>query len=201
MVRKFFHIGFVLFCFVWATSATAQPSRRLQKAVIESTPLINTTTGKNQRIKLRSDTKLYLYIFLSPDCPLCRNYASTVNKILDAYGEDQIQAYGIIPGKSYPDSSINEYIHTFSIQYPILKDAGQKLTKYMKASTTPEVFLTAWNGEVLYQGAIDNWAVGLGKTRAVTTEHYLANAIDGYLNGLPQKFLYIEPVGCLINEY
>lgn len=55
------------------------------------------------------------------------------------------------------------------------------LAKYLKATTTPEVFVLNNKGEVVYSGAIDNWAIDLGEKRQVITEFYLKDALNALL--------------------
>lgn len=169
-------------------------------AAISAIPLYNTSQKDSVHIKWENDNTMHLFVFLSPDCPLCRNYAPLINKIEAIYNK-KIKVYGIIPGRSYNDSLVNEFIHTFSVQYPLLKDPQQMLKKYLKASTTPEVYLLNNAGVLLYQGAIDNWAVSLGKKRVKATENYLLDAVNNSLNNIPVAVKYKQPVGCLINDY
>lgn len=199
MVRKRLHISLTIIGFFCAMFTYAQKGLLpLNPSVISSTPLYNTLQQNSAFVKWSN--RMHLFVFLSPDCPLCRNYAPLLNKIATDY-HDEIQVNGIVPGRSYPDSLVNEFVKTFSVQYPLLKDSKQQLKKYFNASATPEVFLLDENGIVLYRGAIDNWAVALGKKRIKVTEHYLYDAINSSLNNMPVATKYAPPVGCIINDY
>ena len=172
----------------------------INTSIISSIPLYNTLQKKTTYIKWQAKKTLHLFVFLSPDCPLCRNYAPIINKLEHDYKEE-IEIYGIIPGASYPDSEVNEFIHTFSVKYPVLKDSKQQLKKQFNATTTPEVYLLDDAGIVIYRGAIDNWAIDLGKKRVQATEYYLAEAVKNKLNNIPVAIRYVQPVGCIINDY
>lgn len=198
---KQIHTYLTLIGFLGAVVTYAQRTTLLlDPAVISSTSLYNTAQKKPGFITWNTDKPLHLFVFLSPDCPLCRNYAPILNSLEIGY-RNQVQVYGIIPGRSYPDSLINEFISTFSVQYPVLKDNGQQLKKYFNASTTPEVYLLDDTGALLYQGAIDNWAVALGKKRVKATEHYLLDAVKNSSDNIPVVIKYAQPVGCIINDY
>lgn len=172
----------------------------LSSEVITSVPLYNPLQKDSAFITWNAEKALHLFIFLSPDCPLCHNYAPLINQLYVQYN-DQIQVYSIIPGRSYSDSLVRQFAETFSVHFPILKDSRQVLTKYFKASKTPEVFLLNNTGKVLYHGAIDDWAVALGKKRIKTTRHYLKDALENGLKGFPIATVYVPAVGCIINEY
>lgn len=198
-MRKWLHISFTIIGFFWVVFVQAQKNALpLHPSVISSTPLYNTVQQDSAFVEWNK--QLQLFVFLSPDCPLCRNYAPLINKLQTEYG-NQVQVHGIVPGRSYPDSQVNEFIKTFSVPYPVLKDSRQQLKNYFNASTTPEVFLLGENGTILYSGAIDNWAVALGKQRIKTTEHYLLDAIKSTLNNIPIAIKHAPPVGCIINDY
>lgn len=177
-----------------------KPQLPLNSALITSVPLYSPLQKDSAFIRWDAEKALHLFIFLSPDCPLCHNYAPLINQLYSQYHQ-QIQVYSIIPGRSYADSLVQQFAETFSAHYPILKDSHQVLTKYFKASKTPEVFLLNNTGEILYQGAIDDWAVALGKKRIKTTKHYLKDAIENGLKGFPITTAYVPAVGCIINEY
>lgn len=172
----------------------------LSTTVITSIPLYNTLKKDSAFVQWQAAKPLHLFVFLSPDCPLCHNYAPVLNELQRTYKE-QLQIHAIVPGRSYADSLVNQFVETFSLKYTILKDTRQQLTKYFKAAATPEVFLLNNSGNLLYRGAIDNWAVSLGKKRIKTTEYYLMDAVDKSLRHLPIATKYVAPVGCIINEY
>lgn len=142
---------------------------------------------------------LRLYVFLSPECPLCRNYSIVLNKLGAKYNRD-LEVYGIVPGNAYSGQDVSDYAKDFQIQFPLLIDSSKKLTAYLAAKVTPEVVLTNQSGAVVYRGAIDDWVVELGKKKAKPQQHYLDAAINQYLGGKPVLVPSTVAKGCLINE-
>ena len=65
---------------------------------------------------------------------------------------------------------------------------------------TPEVFAVDSQGKTFYKGAIDNWAPELGQHRAVITEHYLQDALNGLLQHKDLRIKQTEAVGCFIER-
>ncbi|MHA4806929.1 redoxin domain-containing protein [Flavitalea flava] len=150
--------------------------------------------------RLTGEQQYYVFVFLSPECPLCQNYTTLLNKLFDRY-DGQIAFYGIIPGKSYTAEVVEKFRTDYSVKFDLLFDPAFLLTRMVKATTTPEVFLISKKNEIIYSGLIDNWAASLGVKRTVVTEHYLAEGIDSSLRHLSLKTKMTRPVGCLINNY
>jgi thiol-disulfide isomerase/thioredoxin len=140
-----------------------------------------------------------LFIFLSPECPLCQNYTRVLNQLYREYG-NRIAFYGIIPGKTYDAKTINGFAKKYSITYPLYIDRALKLSRYLRATATPEVILLNKN-ELVYKGAIDDWFADIGKQRARATKNFLRDALSRELNGKTVAFKRTKAVGCYINDY
>jgi len=193
---KLFKVFFRLFFFFTVALAPLwiQAQENLVSATkIKTIKLIN-LSGKESRINL---DKPIVIVFLSPECPLCKNYLPGLVKLQNA--NKQLSFYGIIPGTSYSLKDINELKNEYGINFDLLTDRNKQLSKYLGATTTPEVFLINKMGAVTYSGLIDNWASSLGQKRVVITEKYLEQAIKDQLDG-KQTFKKTIPVGCLIND-
>lgn len=138
--------------------------------------------------------KLVAVVFLSPECPLCQNYTRTLNQLKGA------AVVGIVPGRSYTREDLAHFRDKYQVLFPLLTDIPNALGNYFKATTTPEVWLLDASRRVIYHGAIDNWAISLGKTRSHVTAHYLADAIHAYEAGKSVSVPETTPVGCFIND-
>lgn len=185
-------LSFLLSLAIFPVVIKAQ-EKMISPAKINSIKLID-LAGKESRINL---SKAVVFVFLSPECPLCKNYLPGLVKLHNA--NKSINFYGIIPGTSYSLKEINELKNEYGINFSLLTDREKRLSKYLGATTTPEVFLINKMGAITYSGLIDNWATSLGQKRLVITEKYLEQAIKDQLNG-KQTFKKTIPVGCLIND-
>src|SRR4029077_16728384 len=128
--------------------------------------------------------KLIVFVFLSPDCPLCKNYSVALNDLQKNYGR-AVQIVGIVPGKSYSSAEINDFIQKYKINFDIYIDSSRTISRTLHATVTPEVFLVRDKGIILYRGAIDNWIKELGMQRTKATEFYLHDAIGLALSDKP----------------
>ncbi|WP_426325651.1 redoxin domain-containing protein [Pedobacter sp. R-06] len=188
----FIRLSFLLAIVIFPVFIKAQENL-ISSAKINAIKLIN-LTGKESRINLNKTTVI---VFLSPECPLCKNYLPGLVKLQNA--NKSINFYGVIPGTSYSIKEINELKNEYGINFDLLTDKDKRLSKYLGATTTPEVFLINKMGAITYSGLIDNWSSSLGQKRLVITEKYLEQAIKDLSNGR-QTFKKTIPVGCLIND-
>ena len=87
-----------------------------------------------------------------------------------------------------------------SVGMPLLyaNDHMRKLVSMADASITPEYFLFDAAGLLRYRGAIDDYAIGLGKHKRLAQKHYLSDAITAVLAGQQVVRRATQPVGCVI---
>jgi thiol-disulfide isomerase/thioredoxin len=172
--------------------------------------LISCSENPNQKIQDLQLSKVYgdkdwsdvvrneltVFYFLAPECPLCQNYAKAMRDLSDA--NPKVKFIGIFPGEAYSEEEIRKYLIRFGLEFDSYLDPDFKFTNLLGAEITPEAFLIDANGNTLYAGAIDNWAISLGQKRSVITKKYLADAIAAAREGLPADPKKSQAVGCFI---
>jgi peroxiredoxin len=139
-----------------------------------------------------------ILVFISPDCPLCQNYALTLNQQQEKFAAKNIKYYGIVSGKSYTQQEINHYKKLFGVKFTILIDDGYLLRDKLKATVVPEAFLLDKNGKVRYSGRIDDWAYEVGKHKTQASEHNLRDAVSNFTQNKPIKITKTKAVGCIL---
>ncbi len=144
--------------------------------------------------------KWTLLVFLSPECPLSKNYAVVIQQLANDYS-DQIQAIGIIPGTTFSKKEIQQFAAKYKLSFPLVVDEKMTVVKAVEATITPEVVLMTDKASLIYRGAIDDWAVELGKKRTKASREYLRDAIRQTQSNIPVTQKINQPVGCLINEF
>lgn len=154
--------------------------------------------GTDSSLSLTSKDLLVI-AFLSPECPLCKNYSSKLVSLKNKYANDA-DFLGIIPG-SFDADEVLEFQKEYMPSWKIVKDTSLHLTQYLEGEVTPEVIVISnKSGGLIYKGAIDDWVVSLGKTRNHVSNFYLDVAINNFLNDKP-AIPFTKPVGCLINDF
>ncbi|MDQ0637878.1 thiol-disulfide isomerase/thioredoxin [Pedobacter sp. W3I1] len=186
-------IVWLLFFSLSQVSSQAPLPNKLLWEQIKNSNLVN-VKNKKALIETKINTA---FVFLSPECPLCKNYTPLLNALAKQHPE--VNIIGIVPGKSYTIDEINLFAKSYDALFDIYLDKNKLLTNVLKAKITPEVILIDQKGNIRYRGLIDNWQAKLGVKRKVVTEHYLDDAIKD-INISNYKFTQTIPVGCLIND-
>ncbi|QNN40803.1 redoxin domain-containing protein [Pedobacter roseus] len=187
-------ITLVLIIFCAQTSSFGQvalPNKLLWEQ-IKTSNIVN-VNGKTT-VVLKKNTA---FIFISPECPLCKNYMLTLNELVKKY--PQVNIVGVVPGKSYTLADIRQFAQDYKAVFDIYLDKNKTLTKVLKAKVTPEAIVIDEKGNLRYRGLIDNWQAKLGVKRKVITDHYLDDALD-QIKTTSYKYMETAPLGCLIND-
>lgn len=144
---------------------------------------------------------LVAYVFLSESCPICQNQTISLKKLHEEYKTRGVSIIGVFPKEQLSDAeTINKFAKKYKIPFELIKDENQTLTKKLKATITPEVFLIRKKTQqVLYSGKVDNGFERVGKRRQVITEAYLRDALESVFNNEKIKVASTQPVGCFIN--
>lgn len=150
--------------------------------------------------QVKTNNRSSLFVFLSPECPLCKGYMKLFDSIYIQYKE-HVNIYGVFPGKAYSSSDIQSFASEYNVHIPLYIDSSMSLTHYLNAAVTPEAVLLNDKNELVYKGAIDNLLEGLGKRKIKATAFYLQDALEQSLNNKTVVIKSTKAVGCKINEY
>lgn len=137
-----------------------------------------------------------LWFFMSPECPLSENYTAHVERLKQLYGE-KISVNVVVPGHYDTWTAIQAFRARYGLSVAVYRDSSWAMTRHYQAKITPEVLVLA-DKKPIYQGAIDNWAISLGKQRQKASEHYLDDVLTAYFAGRWKGYTNIPAVGCFI---
>ena len=154
-------------------------------------------SGRKGESTLLRDNKAKVLVFISPDCPLCKNYTKDLNEMLFTYG-DQIDFYGVVPGEHNTKQEVDSFLNYYNLPLDIIYDPDFSLVKDLEATITPEAYLLDENNKIRYQGLFDNWLGELGRRRRVITDFYLKDAVESYLKNEEIKIKKTKAIGCFI---
>ena len=154
--------------------------------------------GKNNEVVSQTPISYRAYIFLAEGCPMCQGYAATLNQLAEAYEAKGVQFIGIFPNFYTTDAEIEAFKKQFDIRFDLKRDECFIYSDQLKATTTPQVFLTDKSDKILYSGMIDNAYFQRGKRRGKTSDFYLKNALDNVLKGQAVAVAQTTAIGCII---
>lgn len=182
-----------------ATDIHAQEVSLHQRSVAQVQKIPLQKGGKKAFISF-SESPLSVLVFLSPDCPLCKNYSLVLNDLQQLY-KSEISIYGVVPGNTYSNEEVRKYIKDYQLGFPVMVDPQKKVTFFVQATVTPEVVLVNQTGNIIYRGAIDDWVEELGRKKLKPEQHFLKEAINQYLQNKPVQLKQTIAKGCWINEF
>jgi len=138
-----------------------------------------------------------VFVFLSPECPLCRNYSVKIKELIKQHASDSLQFVGVVGGTYYPKHDVKHFLRKYELELPVLLDPEFKLVNTLGATITPEVVFT--EGEkIIYQGAIDDWAISLGQKKLKVQQDYLHDAIVAHQSRQPVDPKKTKAIGWFI---
>lgn len=149
--------------------------------------------------RLPDTLKSHVIVFLDADCPISQYVVKPLNKLQIDY-QDQIDFIGIIPGTYYSNAELDSFVTNFQVKFPLLVDPKLNMVKRLDASITPEAYLIDAQGNVVYQGALDDKYERLGKARPLPNQQYLETALKEFSSGKTISSSKTEAIGCIIER-
>lgn len=155
--------------------------------------------GKSVSLADFDDKRAIVLVFLGTECPLAKLYGRRLADLQTKYQSEGVVVLGINSNTQDSLTELVAYANRYQLNFPLLKDVGNRVADAMGASRTPEVFLIDSERVVRYHGRIDDqYGVGYSRERSVQPD--LAIAIDQLLAGTPITSAETEVVGCHIGR-
>jgi peroxiredoxin len=143
--------------------------------------------------------KIVVLEWFNYECPFVKYHyekASTMKDLAAKY-KDRNVVWLAINSTAHQETARNkEYAEKNKILYPILDDRSGEVGKAYHATNTPHIFIIDHNGNIAYNGAIDNAPLG-----RVPEDEKLVNYVDLALEELTPKKVTIaktRPYGCTV---
>ncbi len=164
----------------------------------------NTTTAIAEQMEVFKEyerpqsCKAYVYFFLQPDCPLSQNHTKT---LADLATDERFKDFcftAFFSGSLYERNEYEYFILHYPTPYSIRLDPKLEMARSLGATVVPEVFVLGENEEMLYQGAINDWAVREGAKRQSPDQHYLLNALIAIADDRKPEVAKTVAVGCIL---
>ena len=178
----------LIFILGWPSWISAEPPALMIKDLI----------GTNHTPWSDEKNKVVVLIFVSTDCPIANFYQPKLRRLAKQFADKGVSFYQIHPDPETSIEDAKQHVTDFEITVPVAIDHGQRLTRELRAKTTPEAFVLAPNGKTVYRGRIDDTYTKFGKRRPEPMKEDLKEAIDAVLAGNKVAIPVTESIGCLI---
>jgi len=139
------------------------------------------------------------FVFLSPECPISRQYMEELNRIAAA-APDQVPLLGVLSQRSLDRAEATKFAEEAQAGFRIVFDASGELAAMLKPSHLPQVFVVNSQGKVVYRGRIDDRFAAGGDQPAEATRHDLLDAMTALADDQPIEVAATEAIGCRFEE-
>jgi peroxiredoxin/mono/diheme cytochrome c family protein len=155
--------------------------------------------GAKRSLSEWNDKDALVLVFIGADCPVSKHYGSRLAQLAEQYDDKNVQFLGIDSNRQDSLADVERYAREYKIEFPILKDPGNKVADQFAAERMSEVFLLDRDRGSRYRGRIDD-QFGVGYARGQASQNYLASALDEVLAGKPVTTSAVPAVGCVIGR-
>jgi peroxiredoxin len=173
-------------------------SERDFTTVIEQFSL-SSNYGKEIALREFSDKPILVLAFIGTECPLARLYGPRLNDLQEEFKDKGVAILGISSNKQDSLTELTAYVHRHKIDFPVLKDVGNRLADAVGATRTPEIYVLDAQRHVRYHGRIDD-QYGIGVARGEPTREDLREAIDALIASKEVAVPETNAVGCYIGR-
>lgn len=149
----------------------------------------------NSDFLLDSNMGVTSYVFMAVECPISQKYIYRLNELQQLY--PNLNVIGVFQ-ESTSQLALDDFKQRFEVKFSCVFDKQHQLAFRYHAEVTPEVFLVDSLDRIIYSGAIDNWFVSLGRNRGVPSQHYLLDAYQSFLKGIPVQKFRTKAIGCFL---
>ena len=142
-IKFLFSCGLLLFCCLLAKADSDESSQPQPLAIDTQMPAFELADFRGRAWSSQdfADKEILAVIFFGTECPLVRLYAPRLKEIQDELGGDGVQLVGINSCRQDSLAEIGHFARVTNIEFPLLKDPGNKVADAFGASRTPEIFL------------------------------------------------------------
>jgi peroxiredoxin len=155
--------------------------------------------GKAWSFDDAKESKVVVVAFLGTECPLAKLYGPRLADLAARYEPRGVTIVGINSNSQDSITELAAFARSHKIEFPLLKDVGNKIADAFGAERTPEVFVLDADRVIRYHGRIDD-QYGVGTIRNAPKRRDLAEALDELLAGQPVSQPTTEVVGCHIGR-
>jgi len=172
----------------------------------QTAPNFTATDTKNQKHSLSDyKGKFVVLEWFNPDCPFVKKHYDSGNipqlqKQYTAKGVIWLSIDSSAAGEegNYPPEGLNKFMASKGgVPTAIFADPNGKLGHLYAAQTTPHIFVINPQGNLIYQGAIDD-TPSADMADLKTARNYVSAALDAAMNGKPVTVSTTKSYGCSV---
>ena len=144
--------------------------------------------------------KIVVLAWINPECPFVRYHyenKSTIKELAKKYKEKKVVWLAINSTNFHKTEDNKKFAEKNKISQPILDDSSGKVGRAYHATNTPHMFIINADGNIVYNGAIDNAPLGrVPKDKEYV--NYVDKALEELISGKTISIAKTKPYGCTV---
>ncbi len=185
---------------VGATAGAAE-SRLIGRKIPDFT--LKNQFGKEYSLADLKDSEVVVVAFLGAECPLAKLYGPRLAALARKFKKNKVAFLAVDSNRQDSIEEIAAYVQRNQIEFPMLKDAGNKVADQFGAERTPELFVLDKDRIVRDHGRVDDqygFTDSVGYQRPQAMRGDLDQAIRELVAGKEVSVPVTSVVGCKIGR-
>ena len=155
--------------------------------------------GNVIEVSVQSKKQLTVVCFLGTECPLARQYGPRLNQVAKKFAAQNVIFIGINSNSQDSPREVAAFSKEFGIEFPIVKDPGNKIADLFGARHIAEVFVLDQSLAIRYRGRVDD-QYQPGVSRGQPSRQDLRIALEELLAGKKVSAPQTETNSCAIGR-
>ncbi len=139
-------------------------------------------------------------VFLSSECPVANAELPVLNALAAEFGSRGFGFVGAYADPALGLPALRRHAAEAALAFPAADDRAQRLARATGAAYTPEAFVFARDGALLYHGRIDDRVTELGAARPKAVHEDLREVLAALAAGRTGPFPAQPGFGCSIPD-
>lgn len=145
------------------------------------------------------DDSILVVAFLGTECPLAKHYSIRLRELASEFRPRSVRVIAVMSNRQDSLEEINAFATRQELEFPVLKDAGNRFADQIGAERTPEIFVFDASRKLRYRGRVDD-QYGIGYVRDHPRRRDLRMALEQLLRGQAVSLPRTSAVGCIIGR-
>jgi len=134
-------------------------------------------------------------VFLSAKCPCSASHEASLKSLFSEFSGKGIEFIGVHSNRDEnTDSTLTHFAHS-ALPFPVIQDHENQIANKLNALKTPHVFILKKDGEIFYQGGVDNSQIS-----SEARKLYLKDALTALSEGKEPPIKETRTLGCMIQR-
>jgi peroxiredoxin len=151
--------------------------------------------GHSVQVDFKQARLATVVLFLSSRCPCSASHQITLEKLSKEFTPQGFRFVGVHSNADEEEGIAKEYFKNSGLTFPVIQDRKCGIADALGAFKTPHVFVLGSDGEVLFQGGVDNSHIS-----NQANKHYLKDALALIAEGKKPSQKEVRVLGCEIRR-